>query len=119
MSEFAALCCHEDAIWREQSEEALEGHLRNTMGKIVAKVMETWAAMIVPGNLDVHYVVERSLIPCQLLKFVGGYALGPRRWPYEVLPDKNIGKIMWRVLFQAPRDRDIQLFNEAKKELYT
>ena len=118
MMEFVRLLHHEDAIWLEQGEDELETALQGSMGAIVDKVMTTWSTMVTPSQPDSHYLIERNLIPGQLLKYIGGYAEGPRNWSFSAFPFRKIGGIMVQ-LGRLNLDEDDKLFKRVMRDLHS
>ena len=91
MTEFARLVRQEDDIWLEQGEDELEKALQVSMGAIVGKVMLTWLEMVLfSEEPDPHYLVERKFIAGRQLKYISGYAEGPRNWLFSTVPFRRI-----------------------------
>ena len=60
------------------------------MSSIWDSVEAKWVVVTMPDDEDYEqYVLERDIVPSQLLKFIAGYENGPRQWLWPKFPYKS------------------------------
>jgi hypothetical protein len=88
MTKFTQIVAETAALWEDQSEEAFEAALQKHMPEIMASTIDLWTETY---NSD-SFEKERAVVPNQLLKFIGGYKLGPHCWNWQSFPFRAIGR---------------------------
>lgn len=92
---FQEECASCSALWVEQSEEALEEALRRHMSDMWGPVEAHWAVITASGDEEhEQYLLERALVPNQMLKFIAGYKNGPKHWLWGTFPFKTCGQLL-------------------------
>jgi len=95
MIKFAYLLKDIEDLW--QCDDALvQTSLQNRMPGILDTLFSPWPDMTASKSPHHRFQLERKLVPNQMLKFVGGGALGMRIWDWSQFPFMQFGLCMNR-----------------------